>query len=70
MSMYTYRYLCTQRPPAPGAVPSGAVKVDHNEGVFKDAKGRIRRFWGAVEYDHELSAKEACDYELEFESEG
>lgn len=65
-----YRYLCTQRPPMPGAIPKGAVNVDYTEFTHEDAGGHTHHVWGAVEYDHELTDKEVEDYELIFDGEG
>ena len=59
-----YRYYLTMRPPAPGAVPRGAVNVDYNEFTATDAGGHVLHILGAVEYDRELTPKEICDYEL------
>lgn len=63
-----FRYYCTLRPPAPGAIPGGAVKVDYNEFTAEDAGGHVVHIWGAVEYARELTQKEICDYELIEES--
>ena len=69
--MYTYRYLCCNRPPMPGGIPKGAVNVEDFEPYrYEDAGGHCRIVWGAVEYDHELTEKEIEDYELEYDSEG
>ena len=68
--MYTYRYLCTNRPPMPGGVPRGAVHVEYDEYTVEDIGGHVRRVWGAVEYDHKLTDKEIDDYELIEDGEG
>ncbi|MBP5709664.1 MAG: hypothetical protein J6W84_01670 [Bacteroidales bacterium] len=68
--MYTYRYLCTHRPPGIGAIPNGAVNVEFFDAYIGDAGGHGRYVFGAAEYDRELTLKEMCDYELEYDSEG
>ena len=57
----TYRYYTTQRPPSPGAQPSGATNI-----VSFDTKKIIDgvEAWGYVEYDKPLTAKQINDYEL------
>ena len=57
------RYYLTQRPPAPGTFPgkpSVIVGYDAREYV-EDIE---RNAWGYVEYDEELTRKQASDYEL------
>lgn len=60
-----FRYYLTQRPAAPGAVPSGAVNV-HSYGAngaeFEALRGH--RVWGYVEYERELAPAEVDSYEL------
>ena len=59
------RYLCTQRPPVPGAVPKTGLKnVEYLDRYMEDAGGHVRYIYGAVEYDRELTDKEIDDYEL------
>lgn len=61
-----YRYYCPYRPPAPGAVPRGAVRVVFSDDEFMtDEEGYVHRAWGFVEYDHKLTDAEIYDYELE-----
>ena len=59
-----YRYLCTQREPAPGAVPAHPINVDYDQYQTEDPGGHVVYVWGAVEYDRELTQQEICDYEL------
>lgn len=61
-----YRYYCPARPPAPGAVPKGAINVEYSDdGYMVDADGYSHRAWGVVEYDRELTDREINDYELD-----
>lgn len=58
-----HRYYTTQRPPAMGCIPKGAVEV----GFFADKMFVAdigREAWGYAEYGHKLSAEEIADYEL------
>lgn len=64
-----YRYLCTQRPPMPGSIPSGAKSVDYTEFETECPGGHMHHVWGAVEYARELTDKEIEDYELIFDGE-
>lgn len=64
MSDIRVTYYCTQRPPAPGAVPAGGlVEVE-------DFGGRIyvfdvdRMSWGKAIYNRELAPWEIMRYEL------
>lgn len=65
--MRTYRYYCPERPPAPGAIPRGAIRVECAKDCedFFDEEGRRINAWGFVEYDHKLTPSEIDDYELE-----
>lgn len=54
-----HRYYCTQRPPAPGAVPQQPVRTEYTAGEVHG-----RRCYGAVYYDRKLSADEVERYEL------
>lgn len=53
----TYRYMTTQRPPGPGAVPRGAVNVESFDDKTDGA-------WGYVEYSKPLTQEQIDDYEL------
>lgn len=58
-----YRYYCIMRPPAPGAIPKGALKVKE----YSDRKyiAEIDRMaWGWVEYGEALSCDDVHKYEL------
>lgn len=65
-----YRYLCTQRPPVPGAIPHGAANVEYLDCYVEDAGGHPHYVYGAVEYDGPLSDKQVDDYELVPDGEG
>lgn len=61
-----FRYYCPQRPPVPGSIPRGVIRIEYAEdGYMIDAEGHSRKAWGFVEYDRELTAKEIYDYELD-----
>jgi len=67
--MTRYKYLCSQRPPMPGAVPTrGLVEIqDPQDGVESvELNGRSFNCWGYVVYDRPLSNVEMRDYELIF----
>lgn len=58
------RYYSTQRPVAPGTYPRrGAQKI-----MNFDCRAQVeligRQAWGYIEYDRDLTEKEAKDYEL------
>ena len=57
----TYRYYLTQRPPSPGAIPSGSINT-----VSFDDKQDVDGLeaWGYVEYDKPLTENQISDYEL------
>ena len=58
-----YRYYCLHRPPMPGTVPRGMVKIeDYGDRVA--VKEIDRHAWGYVEYERRLSANEIGEYEL------
>ena len=59
-----YCYWCTQRPPAPGAIPKGAIDIEYTERYMEDLGGHMVYVWGIVWYDRELTDKEINDYEL------
>lgn len=64
--MKVFRYYCPARPPAPGAVPRGAIRVEYSDdGYMVDEEGYSHRAWGLVEYDRELTEREIDDYELD-----
>ena len=48
----------------PGGIPRGAVNVEYLDYATEDAGGHVCHVWGAVEYDHELTVEEVCNYEL------
>jgi len=50
-----YKYYMNERPPMPGAVPKNFIRFDE-----EDEGGR----YGAIFYDHELTAEEVNEYEL------
>lgn len=57
------RYYCTARPPAPGAIPAGAVEVH----AFKERRyiPEIDRMaWGWARYVEPLSGDVIHNYEL------
>lgn len=58
-----YRYYCLFRPPMPGTIPRGMVKiVDFGE---RRMVPEIRReAWGYVDYERKLSEREMYEYEL------
>ena len=61
-----HRYYCPQRPPVPGAIPRGVVRIEYAEdGFMIDDEGHSRKAWGFVEYDRELTDKEVADFELD-----
>ena len=67
--MIQYEYLCYERPPMPGAVPSdGLVKVktppDGVDSII--IRGVTYNCWGYVFYDRALSDTELSDYALKF----
>jgi hypothetical protein len=57
------RYYCITRPPAPGAIPAGAVDVH-----FFDERRYVpeidRMAWGWAVYAEPLSGDDIHDYEL------
>jgi hypothetical protein len=55
--MTRYKYLCTQRPPGPGAIPGGAKEVE-------DYGDKINGAWGHAIYEHKLTDRQIDDYEL------
>lgn len=61
MKTKIYRYGCPMRPPAPGAIPKGAVSMRMFDAPDEECRNCR---WGWVEYDHPLSSKELGDYEL------
>ena len=59
----TYRYYCLYRPPAPGAIPRGAVDTEDYGG--KRLEPSIDRWvWGWAEYEEPLSKAKVDEYEL------
>jgi hypothetical protein len=61
-----FRYYCPKRPPKPGAVPYGAIRVGFaDSGILYDEKGHRHKAWGLVEYDHRLTPQEVSYYELD-----
>ena len=67
-----YRYYCPARPPAPDAVPRGAIRVEYadEDGYMVDEEGHVYEAWGFVEYDRQLTEKEIDDYELDAMNDG
>lgn len=65
--MTRFRYYCPARPPVPGAVPRGVIRVEcaDEDGIMVDEEGHAHKAWGFVEYERELTDKEIDDYELE-----
>lgn len=65
-----YRYYCPARPPEPGAVPPGAVRVEYadEDGYMMDEEGTSHAAWGFVEYDRKLTDAEIDRYELDPET--
>lgn len=62
-----YRYFCLERPPAPGAIPKGAINVvcfDDKMDITDAKTGINYGAWGFAEYDHPLSGDEVRSYEL------
>lgn len=67
--MTRYKYLCSERPPMPGAIPNdGLVAIedppDGVETVVVD--GKEMNCWGYVIYSRPLTNGEMSDYELTF----
>lgn len=62
--MKAYRYYLTQRPPMPGSFPQkGVIMVgEYADRTMIDKIGR--KAWGYVDYEMELSTKDAASYEL------
>lgn len=61
-----HRYYCPERPPMPGTIPRGVVRIEYAEdGFMIDDEGHSRKAWGFVEYDRILTPKEIADYELD-----
>ena len=61
-----YRYYCPHRPPVPGAIPRGVVRIEYSEDcTMTDEQGNVRKAWGFVEYDRQLTDKEVNDFELD-----
>lgn len=58
------KYYCTQRPPAPGAVPAGGLIETEDYGERRYIPDIDRMAWGAVVYDRELAPWEIMRYEL------
>lgn len=57
------RYYCIMRPPAPGAIPTGAHKiVIYDERMYVPEIDRMA--WGWVEYAEPLTPAEISEYEL------
>ncbi len=57
------RYYCPMRPPAPGAIPKGAVEVkSYEERHYSPTVDRM--VWGWADYPLELSYDEVDEYEL------
>ena len=58
-----YWYYTTHRPPAPGAIPSGAVECESY-----DTRTYIPNIddqaWGKAAYNHPLTDEQVSDYEL------
>ena len=53
--MENVRYICTMRPPDPGAVPrEGLTDASFEEGFTRSG----RHFWGIVEYNRHLTEEE------------
>lgn len=65
--MKRYRYYCPARPPVPGAIPRGVIRVEcaDEDGYMVDEERYSHQCWGFVEYDRELTQKEIDDYELD-----
>lgn len=60
-----YCYYCTQRPPAPGAIPKGCIEVeDFDERNIEDLGGHWIRAYGKIWYDRKLTDQELYGYEL------
>ena len=58
-----YRFYCRMRPPAPGAIPPGAVSVtEHLSRCYAPEIDRM--VWGCVTYDRELTTCEIAEYDL------
>ena len=67
--MIQYRYLCSQRPPMPGAIPTaGLVSIEEPQDGIDTAvvDGRTVNCWGYVVYNRPLSDQEAKNYELTY----
>lgn len=67
--MTNYQYLCHQRPPIPGAIPTaGLVSVkDPPDGIETvTIDGRTYNCWGYAIYSRPLTDRELADYELVF----
>ncbi len=67
--MTKFQYLCHQRPPVPGAIPTnGLAEIkDPPDGIDSiQVDGQTYNCWGYVIYDRPLSDKEISDYELKF----
>lgn len=63
--MIVYRYYTLQRPPAPGAIPPGAVNV--GEFYQKSMVDKInRKAWGFADYPKRLDVQTVHQYELRF----
>lgn len=59
--MENVRYICTMRPPDPGAAPrNGLTNVSFEEGFTRSG----RHFWGIVEYNRHLTEEETWQYDL------
>ena len=59
----TYRYVCLERPPGPGAVPREGLLDSYCMAVTAP-NGYAG--WGYVDYDRKLTPKEQEHYDLEF----
>lgn len=57
-------YYCTQRPPAPGAIPAGGLMEIEDYGERRYICDIDRMAWGAAIYSRELAAWEIMRYEL------
>ena len=58
-----YRYYSTQRPVAPGTFPGHPAELG-NYGVNGADFDRLGKVWGWLDYEEELTAEEAHNYEL------
>lgn len=62
MTATEYRYALVNRPPGPGAVPRGAIRVDPRPKPGADHYDMARH--GVIVYGHELPPREQANYEL------